>query len=174
VEVVVPPPEKDRDSFREVFVRFFPRLTSYFRSFGFSPSDAEDLSQGTLLNVYKTWEDYRGEGSLDAWIFAAARNMAYDEWRRRARSKDGGAPEETIPDSGPSVEELASGREDLSRAVEALRSLPAGMRACLLLQVQEGLSYQEIAERLSLSAHTVKVQIWNARRRLRERLSKAS
>ena len=50
--------------------------------------------------------------------------------------------------------------------------LPARMRACLLLRVHHGLSYKEIAQRLCLSSQTVKVQIWNARRRLNQTLGR--
>jgi RNA polymerase sigma-70 factor (ECF subfamily) len=154
-------------SFETFFREFFPRLTGYFRAKGFSQHDAEDLSQNTLWNVYRSREDFRGEGSFDAWIYVAARNAAYDEWRRRGRTPRAEANLGSFADERPTADVVAEGRQDLSRASQALRNLPARMRACLLLQVQQGLSYKEIAERLSLSARTVKVQIWNARRRLK-------
>lgn len=58
----------------------------------------------------------------------------------------------------------------MTLVIGALRELPARMRACLLLRVQHDLPYKEIARRLALSPNTVKVQIWNARKRLHERL----
>lgn len=176
-----PPPERDpqppatsADAFQDVFREFFPRLVGYFRSRGFSPADAEDLSQITLWNVYKSREDFRGEGSFEAWVYVSARNTAYDEWRRRGRAPHLEAEVVSLADDRPGSDALAEGREDLSRVAQAMRELPGGMRACLLLQVQQGLSYKEIAHRLHLSAHTVKVQIWNARRRLKTLLQGSS
>ena len=75
--------------------------------------------------------------------------------------------EETLPAEGPSAADRAAGRQNLERTVAALSKLPLGMRTCLLLHVQQELPYGEVARRLGLSLPTVKVQIWNARRRLR-------
>jgi RNA polymerase sigma factor (sigma-70 family) len=162
----VPPDEKEE--FREIFMEFFPRLRSFFRSCGFQTADAEDLSQTALWTVYKSRGQLRGEGSFEAWVYTIARNVARDEWRRRGRGTLAEPVEETIPDEGPSAETAAADRQDLSRTVAAMQKLPARMRACLLLHVQQGLSYGEVARRLSLSLPTVKVQIWNARRRLKD------
>ena len=160
----------EREEFRNVFEEFFPRLRSYFRSCGFQTADAEDLSQSALWTVFRSREQYRGDGNFDAWVYTIARNVARDEWRRRGRSGTAEPVEESVPDASPSAEARASGREDLARTVRAMGRLPARMRECLLLHVQQGLSYDEISRRLSLSMPTVKVQIWNARRRLRSLL----
>lgn len=159
-----------REEFHGVFVEFFPRLRSFFKAAGFQTADAEDLSQTTLWIVYKSRDQFRGEGSLDAWVYSIARNAAKDEWRRRGRAAESEAVSEAIPDERPGIEASAGDRQNLSRTVKALDKLPTRMRACLLLHVQQGLSYREIARRLSLSTPTVKVQIWNARRRLRSLL----
>lgn len=163
--------DEEREAFRAVFVEFFPRLRSFFKSCGFQTSDADDLSQTALWTVYRSRGQFRGAGSYDAWVYSIARNVARDEWRRRGRLREEEEPvSEAIPDAGPSAETQTTDRQDLGRTLDALAKLPAGMRACLLLHVQEGLSYKEISQRLSLAVPTVKVQIWNARRRLRSLL----
>jgi RNA polymerase sigma-70 factor, ECF subfamily len=166
-----PGPQAGREEFHDLFVELFPRLRSFFRACGFQAADAEDLSQTTLRNVYRSREQYRGgggeSGGLDAWVYSIARNVARDEWRRRGRSAEMEPVEETLPAEDPSAADRAAGREDLKRTVAALSKLPLGMRTCLLLHVQQELPYGEVARRLGLSLPTVKVQIWNARRRLR-------
>ena len=165
-------PHSGREDFHDLFVELFPRLRSFFRSCGFQTADAEDLSQSTLWNVYKSREQYRGGGGggFDAWVYSIARNLARDEWRRRGRTGEMEPVAETHPAAGPSAADEAAGRQDLQRTVAALAKLPGRMRACLLLHVQQGLAYGEVAKRLGLSLPTVKVQIWNARRRLRSLL----
>lgn len=157
----------DIDGFRETFETFFPRLCRYFRSRGFSATDADDLSQTTLWNVYRSWDSFRGEGSLEGWIYAVARNTAADEGRRRTRRRETDPPDDQYP-IPPAAETDLAAREAAQRLVHALRALPARMRACLLLRVQKDLPYKEIAARLGVSEFTVKVQIWLARKRLRE------
>ncbi len=160
-------PQSGREDFHDLFVEFFPRLRSFFKSCGFQPADAEDLSQTTLWNVYKSMEQFRGGGGLAPWIYSIARNVARDEWRRRGRSGEMEPIEETLPAEGPSAADRATDRQDLQRTIAAMSKLPARMRTCLLLHVQQELPYGEVARRLGLSLPTVKVQIWNARRRLR-------
>ena len=161
---------RERDDFQGVFRDYFPRLRSFFLASGFQTSDAEDLSQNALWSVYKSKGTFRGEGSLDAWVYTIARNLARDEWRRRGRSSSSDPLDEAMPDPAPSPEERTEDRRELDRTVAALAQLPTRMRTCLLLHVQHELSYGEIAQRLSLAIPTVKVQIWNARRRLRSLL----
>lgn len=160
----------DEESFRQIFDEFLPRLRSFFLASGFQASDADDLSQAAMWNVYRSREEFRGDGSLDGWIYAIARNVARDEWRRRGRAAETEPVGEVVADESPSAETLANDRQEVARLGAALRSLPTGMRTCLLMHVQQGLSYQAIAERLNLALPTVKVQIWNARRRLRSLL----
>jgi RNA polymerase sigma-70 factor, ECF subfamily len=155
------------DDFRPVFERFFPRLKAFFQSSGFQAADADDLSQTALWNVYRSRGEQKGETHFEAWVYSIARNVARDEWRRRARRAEDDPVEEGVEDERPTPDVENEGKRALVRTLSALKSLPLGMRVCLLLHVQEGLAYREVAERLSLSPSTVKVQIWNARRRLR-------
>lgn len=163
-------PGDEREEFRVTFAEYFPRLRSFFRTCGFQTSDAEDLSQTALWTVYRSRGQFRGDGSFESWVYSIARNVARDEWRRRGRTGDEEPVSEAIPDDVPSAETQSTDRQGLRRTLDALAKLPAGMRACLLLHVQQGLSYKEISQRLSLAVPTVKVQIWNARRRLRSLL----
>ena len=160
---------EDREDFRGLFEELFPRLRGFFRASGFQKADAEDLSQTALWTVYRSRGQYRGDGSFDAWVYSIARNVARDEWRRRRRAEETPLDEATADraaDRAPSSEAQAADRQELLRTAAALAKLPARMRVCLLLHAQQGLSYGEIASRLSLALPTVKVQIWNARRRL--------
>lgn len=170
IEPTVPQSGDEREEFRATFAEYFPRLRSFFRTCGFQTSDAEDLSQTALWTVYRSRGQFRGEGSFESWVYSIARNVARDEWRRRGRTGEEEPVSEAVPDDVPSAETWTTDRQDLRRTLDALAKLPAGMRACLLLSVQQGLSYKEISQRLSLAVPTVKVQIWNARRRLRSLL----
>ena len=160
-------PSLTLDSFHDVFREFFPRLRSYFRSQGFSAEDAEDLGQKTLWNVYQAWDQFRGDGSLQSWIYAVGRNVASDEWRRRGRRKETDPVSDASRDQRPGIEDALVSRQESERVSSALSQLPNRMRACLLLRVQNELPYREIAGRLGISPATVKVQIWMARQRLK-------
>jgi RNA polymerase sigma-70 factor (ECF subfamily) len=156
------------EDFRDVFAAYHPRLFRYFRALGFAPEDADDLCQTALLNVYRGRGNVRDGTLFENWVFTVARNAARDAWRRRGDARATGPLDEALVAPTPSPERSAVDRERLERVREGLATLPARMRACFLLRVQDELSYEEIGGRLALSPGTVKVQVWNARRRLRE------
>jgi RNA polymerase sigma-70 factor (ECF subfamily) len=161
-------PDAALDDFRDVFLEYHPRLFRYFRSLGFAAEDSEDLCQTALLNVYRGRGNVRDGTVFESWTFSVARNAARDAWRRRGDARVTEPVDEALAAPTPSPERETLDRERLDRVREGLAALPARMRACFLLRVQSELSYEEIGGRMALSPGTVKVQVWNARRRLRE------
>jgi len=143
----------------------FQRLRAGFCAKGFSLADAEDLAQGVLFKACQVRDRHRGEGPLEAWLDAIARNAAVDEWRRRRRASFDEL-DEAIADHAPCPDRRVVGRDAYRRVAAAIDSLPARMRACIVLSAS-GLPPREIAGHLRIAVSTVKVQLWSARRRLR-------
>ncbi|MCG8455877.1 MAG: sigma-70 family RNA polymerase sigma factor, partial [Holophagales bacterium] len=66
----------DREvAFRQVFEAYFGPLQRFFRRKGFSREEALDLTQETLLGIYKGWSTYRGESSFRVWMYQVARRI---------------------------------------------------------------------------------------------------
>ena len=66
----------------------------------------------------------------------------------------------------PRPDEQAQGRETQQRLARAIGRLPAEFRAALLLRVEEGLSFRQIAEVLALTEETARWRVFKARQRL--------
>jgi RNA polymerase sigma-70 factor (ECF subfamily) len=148
-----------------------PRLRSYFRAHCFAPEAAEDLVQKTLLRVYQGVGQLRVQESFLAWLFAIARNV-----RRTARGRErrdarvlapGVEPDAETPDPRPGLEDGRLMEERVTTLREAIEQLPPQQRQCLLLRVHQDLSYEEVAQTLRLSVHTVRNHLASARRTLR-------
>ena len=128
--------------------------------------DAYDLVQEALLRVRKGLETYQ-PGSMEAWLSRIVTNVFLDEVRRRRRR-----PVESLPDdperllpSSPGADEAT---ESLSDDVQAaLRRLPEDFRTAVVLCDVVGLSYEEIADALSVPVGTVRSRIHRGRRLLR-------
>ena len=127
---------------------------------------AGDVVQETFLRAWRHPEALDGSlGSARAWLFAVARNVVIDGWRRdRARPRLAPTP----------VEDLAlAGADDVERAVvsslagEALRALSPEHRAVLLHVFYLGHSVAETAAALGVPAGTVKSRSFYALRTLR-------
>ena len=62
-------------------------------------------------------------------------------------------------------------RELAARLTEALGQLPAVHRAVLVLREMDGLSYEELAERLSIPRGTVMSRLFHARKKMQALLA---
>ena len=131
--------------------------------------DAYDLVQEALLRVRKGLETYQ-PGSLEAWLSRIVTNVFLDEVRRRRRRPVEALPEdpERLLPSSPGADEATDSLPDDVQA--ALRRLPEDFRTAVVLCDVVGLSYEEIADALSVPVGTVRSRIHRGRRLLRAAL----
>jgi len=182
------PPMESNPEFRDVFLWFYEPVVHLFRRFGFNDEVARELTQETFLRVYKGWESFRGEAQYKTWIYQIARNIALNEIRGRRTQKREGSEvpleEGRNPDDegqrdgiwapgniGGTPLEDALQTERKVMLGKALQQLPPQMRRCVELRVHGDLKYKEIAAILDMSPETVKAHLFQARQKLREKLS---
>jgi RNA polymerase sigma-70 factor (sigma-E family) len=127
---------------------------------------AEDAVQEALTRVYLRW------GRLDDPLPYARRsvvNQTRDQWRTISRRAERERSVAGRPASGPALLDDVIAERD--RLVQALRRLPYGQRAVIVLRFWHQLSEQETAAALGNSVGTVKSQTSRALGRLREELN---
>jgi RNA polymerase sigma-70 factor, ECF subfamily len=151
------------------------KLSAYARRLSRNSADAEDLVQETLLRAYTHRHTLRESGSIASWLFVTLRNLFINQRRQQARHPHSVSIEADtlpeIPDSSLSDPELITIRQMEQAAVHlATAALPDTYRIALLLADQEGLSYQEISDRLDLPIGTVRSRISRARQRVQRAL----
>lgn len=180
-------PELTESSFRQIFSRYHGAVYNFFANRGFSKEESRDLAQETFLEAFRSLPSFRGEASFETWLFAIAKNVWRLELRRRSRNKRNGeelsleeiAECRQIPAAGgtggpsdvePPLDRFL-GKERALLLRSAVDDLPEQMRNCLMLRLVQELKYNEIATLLQISPGTVKSQLFEARSRLRKRLS---
>lgn len=122
---------------------------------------AEDALQEALTRAWRSWTHLKDETARRSWLYAIVRN----ECRRPARGA--GAGEEPLDDEA--LARIADER-DFTRGLEvrqALERLPAAALEPLVLQAVAGLSCEEIAQILGVSAGAAMTRISRARSALR-------
>ncbi len=142
--------------------------------------DAADLTQEAFLNAWRGLGSFGGQAAFSTWLYRLASNACIDFLRREKRrmalsmtqEEDEEGRQTDLPDERW-VPERELERKELQAAVqEGLSTLSPEHRQVLLLRETEGLSYQEIAQCLSLEEGTVKSRIARARLALKEFLVK--
>ncbi|WP_256975639.1 MULTISPECIES: RNA polymerase sigma factor [unclassified Paenibacillus] len=129
---------------------------------------ADDIAQETFLKVFRSPNRYRGESSMQTWLFAITRNCAFN-YRRSAflrRVIPVGQPER--PGREPSAEAVAMGNQLADEIWETVMALPAKYRELLVLDAKYEMSLKEMAELTGLPVGTVKSRLSRARRKAAE------
>jgi RNA polymerase sigma-70 factor, ECF subfamily len=149
---------RDGDSFSQLFECFTPPLKRYFIRRGCSFATAEELSQDTLLTVWRKASLYRCErGTVSAWIFVMARNLRIDQLRRECpwfevdpQSAD------AIPSDDLGADEQIIQQQQIALLAGAIGQLTFNQRQVVTLSSDQGLSHSQISQHLSLPLGTVK------------------
>jgi RNA polymerase sigma-70 factor (ECF subfamily) len=126
------------------------------------PALADDITSETFIRVWSSPEPVR-LATVKAYLLTIARNLWLMERRRSSRWE---RLDDAMPDTGRSISRQVEAKDDLDRVLRALREIPEVDRAALLMRVDEGLPYEEIAAALGLPVATVKVKVHRARLRL--------
>lgn len=170
------------DNFRRLCDLYGRRLYHFFSRRGFPREDCLDLTQETFLGIYRSIGSFRREAGFETWLFKVATNAYRKRLRRQAADKRAGQevplagedeaedPSRELPAPEPQPGEEALRRERSRVVRQAIERLPEQMRKCLLLRLDQDLKYREIAVILRLSPETVKVHLFQARRRLQQEL----
>lgn len=127
---------------------------------------AEDLVQTALANTYASWRKVRSIDAAHGYARTALMNTAASWFRKKGWRNE--LPTEVLPD--PSTDDDPTDRPAL---LDALKSLPRGQRAVVVLRYYEDLSVTETARALGCSTGTVKSQTFDALTRLRVLLGDA-
>ena len=131
---------------------------------------AADGTQETFARAFRRLETLREDDKHLPWLFGIARNVSleYRKARRVARDRFAGDDDiDAAPCGGRSPEAQLLGREAAKMVGRALEELSEERRAALLLRVDHGLSYEEIAAALGCSVAKAKVEVFRAREVLR-------
>ncbi|NEQ77872.1 MAG: sigma-70 family RNA polymerase sigma factor [Okeania sp. SIO2C9] len=144
-------------------------------------SDAEDALSEAMLKALNMVRKFAGKiANLPAWLMTLTRNLCLDLIRKRSRGAVGVDDIEWVGDSGEmgvasavELPEQVLERDERSVVIRrAIASLPERMRETFILHFYEELSYQEIVERQGISYDCVYKRISQARKKLKEMLSR--
>jgi RNA polymerase sigma-70 factor (ECF subfamily) len=178
----------DRESLAKLILPYGPALYLGALRLTRNPAEAEDVRQEAFLKAISRLEQFNGSQNetrddLHAWVSRIAANASIDVIRKRRDGKilsleePSGLGEETLgsnvaaPAENP--EERFARREMRQHLADAIKELPPELRQVCLLRDVLQYSTQEVAERVGISAMAVRLRLFRAHRRLRERLSLA-
>ncbi len=173
----------DAAAVEDLLARYVPRLRRWARGrlprYARELVDTDDLIQETFLRATGRLETFepRGEGAFAAYLRQALHHRIADEIRRvrrRPARADGATSADDRPDPAASPLEEAIGREALESYERALQRLEAPEREAIVLRVELGLPWAEVAAATGRSsADVARVAVGRALVRLAREMDRA-
>jgi RNA polymerase sigma factor (sigma-70 family) len=149
-------------------------------SFLHNRHDAEDVAQEVFIEVFLSIRNFRGDSSLNTWVYRICINKCTDFHRKKSRKRrfakvlsffdlNSSESAELLNKETDPIGGLESS-DDLQFIQKAIEKLPVNQRVALTLNKIEGYSYKEIAEILKTTQTAVDSLLQRARKNLKKYL----
>jgi RNA polymerase sigma factor (sigma-70 family) len=155
---------KETIGFEEAFTLHHRTVFRAARSVVHDAGLAEDVTQEVFIRLYTHMDSIADLEMLRPWLIRVALNLARNTIRgnMRANTRDENYVKETVASSIFSIESEYEQKSEISEINRALNKVKEPLRSCLVLK-QQGLSYREIAESLSLNESSIGTYVARAR-----------
>lgn len=160
------------DDFEQIYEENYRRIYAFLLKLCRDELTAEELTQETFYQAYKSLWQFSGRCSMFTWLAAIAKNVFFEHLRKtRAESLeiDLYISDPDAPLSGEPGYRLL--REvDIERVRKAIASIPKKYSEVLVLRIYGELPYEEIARKLGISVSAAKVIFFRAKKQIKEAL----
>lgn len=162
----------DEDAFRIVVKKYQDRIyrSAYFLTG--NNDDAKDITQETFIAVYHSIKRFQSKSSFYTWLYRIMLNI-YNKNKRKGK-KHNSVILSTNHLLKQDIDESSKieNKEKEEILHNLILKLPDKLSTVILLRHFEDMSYQEMSEVLNCSEGTIKSRLFNARKLLKEWLSK--
>lgn len=151
----------DQEAFRELFLDFYPSLCVFAQRYISSPETCEDIVQDTFFHLWKNRKKIEVTSSFRNLLITSVKNSCTDYLRKQS-VRQSHAEKQIIPEITDTPEAIYTIRELEEMLYAALGQLPENVRRAFELSRFENMTYNQIAEEMSVSPKTVEAYIGKA------------
>lgn len=163
----------DHKSFDALFMLYHPRVKNFLKGFIKDEEEACDMAQDIFFKVWTNRESISKVGSLKAYLYRMARNMVYDYYEHSLVKESYEQKQQSSSTYADLIEEDLYAQE-LSILIDiAIEQMPEQRRRIFKMSRKDGLSNDEISQRLQINKRTVENHITQALADLREVVRRA-
>jgi RNA polymerase sigma-70 factor (ECF subfamily) len=135
-------------------------------------SECQDVAQDTFIRAYRAIGNFRGDAQFSTWLHRIAVNTAKNSLvahNRRPPTDDVDVLDAEQFDSGTRLRDTDTPERELMRqeleqtVMKAVNALPEELRTAITLREVDGMSYEDIAQKMGCPIGTVRSRIFRAR-----------
>jgi RNA polymerase sigma-70 factor (ECF subfamily) len=173
--LVVASKNGDQDAFAQLVQRYQRRVFNLIYRMLQQYEEATEITQETFLAAWQGLPAFRGDARFSTWLYRIAYNCSLKQLELRKRDRAlhvALKAEQVLENAYNEHRENAEmdARERQAWIQEHLSHLPAKYRIVLILRHLQDMSYEEMAEILTMPIGTIKTHLFRARNLLKERL----
>ena len=159
----------DKEVFEKLYEKHHKKLWSFVLKHVKSPSKAEDLVQDIFLRVWEKRTNIDFQEKFEKLLFVIARNLIINAYHRSILEQE--KLNQLLLNKQFEEQTSDSSNEKTEEIIAAIKALPQRRKQIVELSLRQGLTYNEISEKLSISKKTVEDHITKARKFLRQKLA---
>lgn len=156
------------EAFDALYLKYHPRLKAFLISFIKDEEIAGDIAQDIFMKIWINRGSISGISNFSTYVYSSAKYSVYNYYKRNLRKEKYIASLQNMPNYADFLEEDIIS-EELDRLIRnTIENMPARRREIFILSRQNGMSNQEIAEKLNIRKTTIENQITMALAMLRK------
>lgn len=145
----------DSKAFELLFLRYQPKLVYFFAGFVHDDEIAQDLAQDLFFNLWNNRSKLSGIRSFQSYLYQMARNILYNYYDHSLVQEKYGMAQFLSPSVSDDLEEQLFASELQALINHKVDQMPPQRRQIFRMSRTEGLSNEEIANRLNINKRTV-------------------
>ncbi len=159
------------ESFKKEILPLKDKLFRFSLSIVKERMTAEDVVQEVMIKIW-SHEDLSQIKNMEAWAMQLTRNLSIDKTRSKHRKTVDVLHVAYNADHSTSQDLHYELRDEVEQVRNLIDELPEKQKQIITLRETEEMEYHEIAETLEISMEDVKVNLFRARQKLKEQISK--
>jgi RNA polymerase sigma-70 factor (ECF subfamily) len=169
----------DKRAFDLLVRKYQHRVVAVISRFVSDWSECQDVAQEAFIRAYRAIAAFRGDSQFYTWMYKIATNTAKNHLvsqGRRPPADDIAIDDAVLLDGGMRLKDRATPEHELLRqeieqtVFATVEQLPEDLKTAITLREVDGLSYEEIAEKMNCPIGTVRSRIFRARDAIDQKL----
>ena len=151
----------------EIYKEYYPVVYKYLMCLTNDADISEELTQETFYKTIKKIHTFRGDSKLSVWLCEIAKNLWYDELRKKKR-KIIICKEDDKIESEQNIEEEFINKEDIKKLIKEIEKLDEVTKRVIYLRLNSELSFKEIGDILGKTETWARVTFYRAKQKVKE------
>lgn len=152
----------------EIYEEYFEIVNKYLFCLTHNNDISEELTQETFYRAVKQIDTFKGECKISVWLCQIAKNLWYDECRKKKKIEETNEKELFEIPSMDNTEDKLVSKEEKMLLYQKMQTLEEKTREVMYLRITGELSFKEIGIILNKTENWARVTFYRGKQKLKE------